>query len=87
MRRSRFFARHVRSRYGTFLDRPKWFPGVSIEYPHKALLTHQCDNVYVPAFMANGEEFGGGGIVIIEHVVVDHLEMPDAAAGAGVDGE
>ena len=39
------------------------------------------------AVVADGQELGRGRVVVVPDVVVDHLEMPEPLAGAGVEGE
>ena len=75
------------ARHRPLFDGPKRFAGDAIEHPDEALLADLRDYVDGLAVVANGQELGRGGIVVIPNVVVHHLEMPEAAAGAGIEGQ
>ncbi len=50
------------------------------------LLTCATTSMVLPSWWMR-EELGRGGVVVIPDIVMHHLEMPEAFAGAGVQGQ
>ena len=75
---------HVRLRNGTLFDGPQGLAGDAVEGEQEPLLGDLRDGIDHFSIVANGQQLGRGGVVIIPNIVVDHLEMPQPFAGAGV---
>src|SRR5262249_50431239 len=87
LRRPGLFAWHVASRNGALFDRPNRFAGLPIEDPHESLFADLGYHVDVAALVANGQQLGRGGGVVVPDIMVDHLKMPQAFAGAGIESQ
>src|SRR5260370_25402327 len=80
-------ARHVGGGHAALFDGPQRLAGHAVEHPYESLLADLRHGVDGLAVVMHGEEFRGGGVVVVPNVVVDELEMPEALAGAGVERE
>lgn len=80
-------ARHVGFWNGALFDGPDGLAGDAVEDPHEALLADLRNSVDRFSVLMQCEELRGGGIVVIPDVVMHHLKMPEALAGAGVESE
>jgi hypothetical protein len=68
-------------------DRPNRLPGCAIEHVEKAVFAGLGYDVYVFSVLLDGSELGSSGLIVVPKVVVNHLEVPDALAGARVERE
>ena len=82
-----FFSGHIGSRHRALFNRPQRLAGFAIEHPHEPSLPDLRDHVDLLAVVTDGQQFWRGGVVVIPNVVVDHLEVPDAFSGAGIERE
>ena len=77
-------AGHIGMRHRPLFDRPERLAGHAIEHPQKSLLAGLRHHVHRLAVVLHRQQLRRGGIVVIPNVVMDHLEMPQAFAGARV---
>ncbi len=70
-----------------FVDGEEGFTGGSVEDKDVAGLGDLGDGIDAFAVVFHREEIGGGGEVAVPDIVVDELEVPDAFAGFGVEGQ
>src|SRR5262249_33342884 len=68
----------------TLFDGPQRFAGHAIEHVQKTGLARLRDDIDRLAAVRDGQELRRGRVVVVEDVVVDHLEVPDAPAGPGI---
>ena len=78
---------HVGLGHRPLFDGPQRLAGHAIEHPDEALLADLRHDVDRLAVVPHGQQFRRGGVVVIPDVVVDHLEMPEPLAGAGIERE
>src|SRR5439155_17323167 len=69
------------------LDRPERLAGYAVEHIEEAELGGLRDDVELLAVVPHGEQLRRGRQIVIPEIVVDDLEMPEALAGAEVEGE
>ena len=82
-----FFAGNIGRRGGNFLDAKNWLAVVAVE--EEAIggfgaLRHRLDLLAIDLHFANNRRTGD---VVVPQIVMHALEMPEALAGAGVEGE
>src|SRR5262249_29168185 len=87
LRRPRLLAGHVALGDRALLDGPQRLAGHPVEDPHEALLAELRDRGDRLAAVPDGQQLPRGGIVVIPDIVVDHLEVPEAFAGPGIEGQ
>jgi hypothetical protein len=72
---------------GSLLDGKEWLAGDAVEEVEEALLGGLRDGVDGLAVAVDGEQCWRRGEVAVPDVVMDALEVPEALAGVGVEGE
>src|SRR5262249_18219854 len=83
--RPRVLSRHVTFRHGPLFDGPQRSARDAIEYPDESLFAYLRDCINCFSVVRNLQQFRSRGIVVVPDVVVDHLEVPQALAGPGVE--
>jgi hypothetical protein len=73
-------AGHLRPGHRPFFHREDRFTGLAVEEEEKAHLGGLRDGRDIPTVLANGDQAGLGGKIIIPDVVVHDLVMPDQLA-------
>ena len=85
LRGRQHLARHDRRRHGLVDDWPQRLTGDAIEGVDPSLLSHLRDRWHFAAARhVEVEQHGRRGIIEVPDLVLDHLEMPFALAGASV---
>ena len=81
------FALEIGGGDGDLVDGEERLAGLTVEEEDVSGLGDLGDGIDASALVADGDEVRRGGQVAVPEVVVDHLVVPDAVAGAGVEGD
>ena len=87
LRRPRLLARDVALRDGTLLDRPERRPRHAVEHVQHARLAGLGHDVHHPAVVADREQLRRGHEVVVPQIVMHELLVPQALAGARIEGQ
>ena len=85
LRGPRLFAAEIGGGHGFFVDGPERCAGHAIEDKELAVLGALRDGVDFFSAVGDGEEQRRARQILVEQIVVDHLEVPEALAGGGVE--
>ena len=85
LRGPRLFAAEIGSGHGFFFDGPERRAGHAVEDEELAVLRALRDGVDFFSAVGYGEEQRRARQILVEQIVVDHLEMPEPLASGGVE--
>src|SRR5215472_2038470 len=68
-------------------DRPNGLAGRAVEHIEKAVFAGLGHDIYVLPVLLDGGELRRSSLIVVPEIMVNHLEMPNALAGARVERE